>query len=430
MTHSRSRWLLPLAVLPFLATACGGGPAPSGPTSDSPSGSSSERPAADTSGAPGQESPATERESSLTDAKLDQRLRDAAWRNDVPVARRLIRLGADVNAKDDAEQSAYLVATSEGYLRLLRLTLRHGARINAKDSWNGTGLIRAAERGHALVVGELLQAGIDRDHINRIGYQAIHEAVWLGADTASYADTVRVLVAGGVEIDRVSPSAGLTPLEMARSRGFTGLERILTTMTTADRPADPDQALLAAAEAGDAEAAAVALRAGADLEVRDEQRRTPLLLAATFDQVEVARLLVALGADPDALDDRHDTPWLVTGVTGSVAMLEALLPAGPDLTLRNRYGGLSPIPASERGHVDYIRRVVQTDVDINHVNDLGWTALLEAVILGDGGRRHQEIVEILLAAGADRDIADRDGVTALQHAEREGHRALAQLLRQ
>ena len=83
-------------------------------------------------------------------------------------------------------------------------------------------------------------------------------------------------------------------------------------------------------------------------------------------------------------------------------MLEELLPAHPDLTIRNRYGGISVIPASERGHVDYVRRVVQTGIDVNHVNDLGWTALLEAVILGDGSERYQEIVRILLAAGADR----------------------------
>lgn len=362
-------------------------------------------------------------------AALDERLREAAWAADVDLARRLVARGADVNAKDATEQSAYLVATSEGRLELLRLALRNGALVDDKDSWNGTGLIRAAERGHADVVGELLRAGIDRDHVNRIGYQAIHEAVWLGADTPSYAATVRVLAAGGVELDRRSPSAGLTPLEMARERGFDQLERILTTVTTAERPADPDAALLAAARAGDADAVAVALRAGADTEARDEHDRTPLLLAATHDHVDVARVLVAMGADPDALDDRHDTPWLVTGVTGSVAVLEALLPAGPDLTIRNRFGGLSPIPASERGHVAYVRRVVDTEVDLDHVNDLGWTALLEAVILGDGGRDHQEVVRILLDAGVDPTIADHDGVTALQHAERRGFDEIAALLR-
>lgn len=362
-------------------------------------------------------------------AALDEQLRSAAWADELPRARRLVRQGADVNAKDETEQSAYLIATSEGYLDLLRLTLRNGAKVNDKDSWNGTGLIRAAERGHSLLVGELLRAGINRDHVNRIGYQAIHEAVLLGKDTPFYATTVRVLAAGGVELDRRSPSAGLTPLEMARHRGYSGLERIMDTVTTADRPADPDSALLRAAQAGDADAVAVALRAGADIEARDQHDRTALLLSAAHDHIAVAEVLVAMGANPDALDDRHDTPWLVTGVTGSVAMLETLLPADPDLTIRNRFGGLSPIPASERGHVDYLRRVVRTDVDINHVNDLGWTALLEAVILGDGGKDHQEIVRILLDAGADPDIADRDGVTPLRHAEHRGHQKIASLLR-
>lgn len=363
-------------------------------------------------------------------AALDEQLRGAAWDNDVARAERLIRQGADVNAKDETEQSAYLIATSEGYLDLLRLTLRHGARVNDKDSWNGTGLIRAAERGHAHVAGELLRAGIERDHVNRIGYQAIHEAVWLGSDNASYAATVRVLAAGGAELQRRSPSADLIPLEMARTRSYAGLERILDAVTSAQRPADPDNALLRAAESGDADMVAVALRAGADIETRDEHDRTALLLTATHDHVAAAKVLVAMGADPDALDDRHDTPWLVTGVTGSVAMLEALLPADPDLTIRNRFGGLSPIPASERGHVDYVRRVVQTDVDINHINDLGWTALLEAVILGDGGQNHQEIVQILLEAGAEPAITDHDGLTALQHAERRGYQKIARLLRQ
>ncbi|WP_019146284.1 ankyrin repeat domain-containing protein [Aeromicrobium massiliense] len=416
-----------LAVLPvaLLLAACGGetDPTPERPAEDAAASPSTTAPSA----SPGPTAPTVP--GRAEQPGLDERLRDAAWDDDVPRARRLVEQGADVNAKDDTQQSAYLVATSEGHLDLLRLTLAHGARVDDKDGWNGTGLIRAAERGHADVVGTLLRAGIDRDHVNRIGYQAIHEAVWLGRDTASYVTTVRALAAGGAELDRRSPSAGLTPLQMARSRGHERLERTLQAVTSARRPADPDRALLRAAERGDADAVAVALRAGADLEARDRHERTALLLASTHDRVAVARLLVAMGADPDALDDRHDTPWLVTGVTGSVAMLETLLPARPDLTIRNRFGGLSPIPASERGHADYVRRVARTGVDLDHVNDLGWTALLEAVILGDGGRDHQEVVRALLDAGADPSIADRDGVTPRQHAERRGYRTITRLLR-
>ncbi|NEE43413.1 ankyrin repeat domain-containing protein, partial [Streptomyces sp. SID8455] len=74
-----------------------------------------------------------------------------------------------------------------------------------------------------------------------------------------------------------------------------------------------------------------------------------------------------------------------------------------------------------RGHVAYVREVLRlTDIDVDHVNRLGWTALLEAVILGDGGRAHLEVVEALLAAGATPGLPDGDGVTALAHAERRG----------
>ena len=109
-------------------------------------------------------------------------------------------------------------------------------------------------------------------------------------------------------------------------------------------------------------------------------------------------------------------------------MGEVLLAAGADLTIRNRFGGVSVIPASERGHVEYVRWVARTSIDLDHVNDLGWTALLEAVVLGDGSARYVEIVRVLLEAGADRSLADRDGVTPLGHAQARGHEAIAAVL--
>ena len=190
-----------------------------------------------------------------------------------------------------------------------------------------------------------------------------------------------------------------------------------------------DHRLLSAARAGRTDDVALLLASGADLETRDSRERTALLLAVTRNHLGAARGLIAAGADPDALDDRHDTPWLVTGVTGSVQMAAALLRADPDLTIRNRYGGVSHIPASERGHDDYVAYVLgTTDIAVNHVNDLGWTALLEAVILGEGTDRWQNIVRSLLDHGADVSIADRNGVTALEHARRHGFVTIARML--
>jgi ankyrin repeat protein len=247
-----------------------------------------------------------------------------------------------------------------------------------------------------------------------------------------------VLVAAGTDVELPSARDGVTPVQHAENLGHAEIAQLLRAAArtpSVDR-GDPDrrrqagQRLLATAATREPDKVALALRSGARLEVRDGRRRSPLLLAAAADRVEAARVLVALGADPDALDARHDTPWLLTGVTGSVPMGRLLLTAHPDLDIRNRFGGVSVVPASERGHVGYVRWVVaHTGIDVNHVNDLGWTALLEAVILGDGTQPYQQIVRILLGAGADVDIADGDGVTALQHARTLGQIAIVRLLR-
>ena len=123
-------------------------------------------------------------------ARLDARLIAAAWENDVELAGRLIERGADVNAQDDTQQSAFLIAASEGYVDLLDLTMKHGADLHSKDSFNGTALIRATERGHAAIAGRLVR-GVDVDHVNNLGWTALHESVLLGDGTARYVETVR-----------------------------------------------------------------------------------------------------------------------------------------------------------------------------------------------------------------------------------------------
>jgi uncharacterized protein len=191
-----------------------------------------------------------------------------------------------------------------------------------------------------------------------------------------------------------------------------------------------DQRLIAAAESGDTAAVRRLLGQGASVRARDAQGRTALVAATYGNRVEAARVLIAAGADVNAQDDIKNSAYLLAGARGYLEILRMTLNAGADLRSVNRFGGTALIPACHYGHVETVRELLKTKIDIDHINNLGWTALLEAVILGDGGPAHTEIVRLLLAAGADRTIADRDGVTPLAHAERRGYRAIAALLRQ
>jgi ankyrin repeat protein len=159
---------------------------------------------------------------------LDGELLEAAYRNDVEAARRLIDEGADVNAKDETQQSAYLIATSEvgDDPRLLELTLGAGADVNAKDSYNGTGLIRAAERGYPRVIRRLLETDVEVDHVNRLGWTALLEAVILGEGGPPHVETVRLLVDAGADAT-IPDESGTTALQHARRQGFSRIERLL-----------------------------------------------------------------------------------------------------------------------------------------------------------------------------------------------------------
>jgi ankyrin repeat protein len=190
-----------------------------------------------------------------------------------------------------------------------------------------------------------------------------------------------------------------------------------------------DDRLLSAAATGDLAGIEAAIADGANVDARADAGRTPLMVAAVARQTEAFRTLLAAGADVDVQDDRLDNPFLYAGAEGVLDILRLANEAGADPAITNRYGGVALIPASERGHVEVVRYLLtETSVDVNHVNRLGWTALLEAILLSDGGPRHQEIVRLLIEHGADVDLADGDGVRPLAHAGARGQSEIVALL--
>ena len=173
-------------------------------------------------------------------------------------------------------------------------------------------------------------------------------------------------------------------------------------------------------------AALLALSQAALAELREVDRA--LIAAAESGDAAEVRRLIAAGGNVNAQDANRNSAYLVAGARGRTEVLKLTLAAGADLKSTNRYGGTALIPACHYGHVDTVRELLKTKVDVDHVNNLGWTALLEAVILGDGGAAHTEIVRMLVAHGAKVNIADREGVTSLQHAKRRGYVSISGIL--
>jgi ankyrin repeat protein len=197
--------------------------------------------------------------------------------------------------------------------------------------------------------------------------------------------------------------------------------------TTKQMARDNEKALLVAAR-NDSVAVRRLLEQRVKADVRDEHGRTALLLAVRHNQVEVARLLIEAGADVNAQDSMQDSPLLFAGAEGRLEILRLILKAKPNFKVYNRYGGTALIPACERGHVEVVKELIKTDIDMNHINRLGWTALLEAIILSEGGPRHQEIVRLLVKAGANVNLADKDGVSPLHHARQRNYANIVKIL--
>ena len=165
------------------------------------------------------------------------------------------------------------------------------------------------------------------------------------------------------------------------------------------------------------------------LDARDAHGRTPLHGATFARQREAIRALAQAGANLSALEhDRYDAVT-IAAVADDVDTLELLLSLGASAKqVTSRYDGTALIAAAHLGHARVVRLLIAAGAPLDHVNNLHWTAVIEAIVLGDGGPRHQSTLEALLAAGASTRLTDREGRTPLQLARGRGYDEMAKLL--
>jgi hypothetical protein len=191
--------------------------------------------------------------------------------------------------------------------------------------------------------------------------------------------------------------------------------------------------LHAAAHRGDLAALDALLAARPDaavLNARDGHGRTAVHVATFARQREVLRRLARAGADLQALEnDRYDAVTIAS-VADDEETLAVLLALGASARLTtSRYDGTALIAAAHLGHDGVVRQLIAAGAPLDHVNNLHWTALIEAIVLGDGGPRHQRTLQALLQAGASTTLADRSGRTPLALAQARGYTTMVQMLK-
>ncbi len=197
-----------------------------------------------------------------------------------------------------------------------------------------------------------------------------------------------------------------------------------------DREIENYSGLHRAAHDGDMAAIAKLVSEGANLNARDGLGRTPLHVAVFASHDDSVYSLAKMGADLNALENSAYDVVTVAAVANDIKMVDLVLSLGASAkNITSPYEGTALIAAAHLGHFQVVKSLITSGAPLDHVNNLGWTALIEAVILGDGGVAHIETVRALVKAGADKAIADRQGVTPLQHAQSRDYTEIVELLR-
>jgi len=187
--------------------------------------------------------------------------------------------------------------------------------------------------------------------------------------------------------------------------------------------------LHAAAARGDAAEIARLVAGGANPNSRDRYQRTPLHVAAYRGRHDAMRALVKAGGDPNALEnDRYDMAT-IAAVADDVATLQLAIELGNSAkNVTSRYDGTALIAAAHLGHDEVVRVLIRAGAPLDHVNNLGWTALIESIVLGDGGKRHTATLKALVDAGANVNLGDRSGTTPLALARGRGYTDMVAIL--
>ncbi len=308
-------------------------------------------------------------------------------------------------------QDLFFTAINDNDISKVKLALSNGADVNAAKDYHGiTALDVALANGYTEIVKILLAQGAD------VRAKALHDAARKG-----YVEIVKILLAHGADVNaKDNYVSGRTPLYYAASHGHKELVTLLIAYG-ADKNAELSEALTN--NHSDVAKLLFENGAGADVNAKDKYGKTALLKASQSGHVEIAELLLAHGADVNAEDNDGSTPLssIFYGPSFTACdkqVVKLLVAHGADVNV-----ALHKVLNSNRAELARLLFKYVANFDANAKDKNGWTLLHRAAFAG-----YSQIVDLLVARGADLNAKNNNGWTPLDCAAFKGHKAVVDLL--
>lgn len=417
-------------------------------------------------------------------------LPDVAEAGNSAAALALVAAHADVNAPQEDGTTALHWAAYHDDLPLIRRLLKAGARPNVANDYGSTPLQEAAERADPEAIRVLLAAGADVESANALGQTAL-----MTVARTDVVEAAKVLVAHGANVNAHENWRGQTALMWASAQSRPAMVQFLIShgadvnareairewprRVTAEprpqnRPLGGLTALLFAAREGCAPCADELLKAHADVEMTDPEGITPLIMSILNARFDTAAVLIRAGANVNTWDiwgraplysavDYNTTPRggrpdrPSADRTTALEVIAMLLKAGanPDMQLklfppyrslgqdRGADGlltvGTTPlIRAAKAGDTASVQLLLAHGARADLPNSLGVTPLMAAAGVGSttidtrarfrSEKKCIDSAKLLLAAGVDVNAVNGNGQTALHGAAQSGWNNFVQLL--
>ncbi|XP_005100995.1 ankyrin repeat domain-containing protein 17 [Aplysia californica] len=326
----------------------------------------------------------------------------------LPVVKHLLNCHASINCRGYHECSALHEATEHGHYELCSYLIAAKAGLEDEDTFGNTPLICAAEKGHVNLVLLYLAQGADVNRVSHSGTTALHYAAKEG-----WTSCCKVLLHHGAEID-AQDIRRFTPLMMAALEGHENVLKLMLDAKCNVNMAAYNRrtALHYAAERGYSSCCRLLIHSGAWVEGLDADLCSPVMLAAWKGNVETTRLLLDYGSTLNRWSRLGLSILHLAAESGSTECCELLLEQGMDINIRGCENIMPVISAIRCHRMSAIRFFISKGCAMGKKTEDTHTVLNEAIFRDIDF----DVIEKMLARGASPNTVDANSTLPLWHA--------------